>query len=206
MDWYEGFFEGDWQDLQRDRYTAEQATAIASGVATRLNLGDGSRVLDVPCGTGRIALALAAMGVHVTGVDACGAFLADARREGAGASPAPEWHLRDMRDLPWEGRFDAVLNHWTSIGFFDEAGERAFAAALHRVLKPGGALLVETTTLETICARYKDRYWSVCAGMPVLEERTMDWLTGRMRTDWTFLRDDRVSSRRTSDLKMYSCA
>lgn len=206
MDWYEQFFEGDWLDLQRAHANEERDASIAEALMQRLDLRPGNEVLDVPCGNGRIAVALARRGVHMTGVDRTAPLLEEARLGASELDVPSEWHCLDMRALPWERRFRAVINYWSSIGYFDEQGEAMFAGALFRALEPGGALLVETVALETLVAHWQARGWSEIAGMKVLEERSVDWRTGRVRTEWTFLRDDRVSSRRSSDLKVYACA
>src|ERR1700691_3762550 len=53
----------------------------AAEIIGRLELPAGARVLDAPCGTGRIARRLAAAGLDVTGVDASTQFIAMARAE-----------------------------------------------------------------------------------------------------------------------------
>lgn len=108
-----------------------------------LRLHPGDRVLDVATGTGKLALAEAAVvgpGGRVIGLDASGEMLARARRASDAAEPVVEWLQADAMVLPFDdGSFDAV-----SIGF----GLRNlpdFAAALvemGRVLRPGGRLAV----------------------------------------------------------------
>lgn len=206
MAWYEGFFEGDWLELQRTFSTAAKGEAVAEALVRRLGLPVGAEVLDVPCGHGPLALALARRGLRVTGVDLTAALLDDARRAAASEGLAVDWQLRDMRDLPWSRRFDVALNWWSSVGFFDEPGEEAFFAALHGALKPGGALVLETLVLETLLPGLQERRWSDAGPLRVLEQTQVDWLAGRARTEWTFEREGRVTSRRTSDLRIYSVA
>lgn len=206
MAWYEDFFEGDWLDLQRAHSTFEKGDAVAAALCARLALPAGARVLDVPCGHGPVALGLARRGHVVTGVDRTRALLDDARRAAAEAGLDVGFEERDMRDLPWTERFDLVVNWWTSVGFFDAAGEQAFAAALARVLKPGGVLALEATVLETVLPQLQERRWSDVGPLRVLERTQVDWIQGRARTEWTFEREGRVTSRRTSDIRLYSVA
>jgi SAM-dependent methyltransferase len=98
------------------------------------------RILDIPCGTGRHALALAADGFDVIGLDLQPAYLRRARAEGLAACAAA-----DMRALPIaDAGCDLVLNLWNSLGYFlDAADEAAALAEFRRVLRPGGLVLVQ---------------------------------------------------------------
>ena len=73
-----------------------------------LGLGPGSRVLDVGCGPGRHAYALAARGIDVVGVDISERFIALAA---AGSSPHASFARGDARTLPVQpGSFDAAIS------------------------------------------------------------------------------------------------
>lgn len=138
-DWWEGFFSGLWLEVQRQFKSEEQTQAEADFIEKALALAPGAHVLDAPCGEGRIALTLAARGYQVTGVDITEPLLDDARRQAATRGLDVTWERRDMRDLPWEGAFDAVLCFWGSFGYFDDAGNIEHVQAVARALKPGGA-------------------------------------------------------------------
>lgn len=94
---------------------------------------DGS-VLDLGCGVGRLANALAADGIEVTGVDAHGGMLSH-------LSPAVTAVHADIADLSLGRSFDVVVlashlvNHPTLAG--------AFLATCRRHVAPDGAVLVE---------------------------------------------------------------
>jgi ubiquinone/menaquinone biosynthesis C-methylase UbiE len=59
---------------------------------------EGGAVLEVACGTGRVALRLARPGVRVVGLDRSAAMLAMARQKGAGM-PDVRWVEADMRSF-----------------------------------------------------------------------------------------------------------
>jgi 2-polyprenyl-3-methyl-5-hydroxy-6-metoxy-1,4-benzoquinol methylase len=87
-------------------------------------LEPGARVLDAPCGHGRIANRLARTGAHVTGVDITEPFLAIARNQAAEWGVEVDYRVGDMRELGFDGEFDVVLNWFTSFGYWDDDTNR----------------------------------------------------------------------------------
>src|SRR5918994_1203808 len=113
----------------------ELSDAQAELIWDLLGLSEGDEVLDVPCGHGRIANRLAGRGARVTGVDADTFFLEHARTDAAARGVEVDYVQGDMRELPWSERFDAALNWFTSFGYFDDEGNRAWLGTVHRTLK-----------------------------------------------------------------------
>jgi SAM-dependent methyltransferase len=109
-----------------------------------------SRVLDVACGPGLVALAVAASVGHVTGLDLTPAMLDKARelqwRRGLSNL---SWDLGRADALPYAaGTFDAVLTRFSFHHFIDP--ERALSEMV-RVCRPGGRVVVcdvYTTTAD----------------------------------------------------------
>jgi len=145
-----------------------------------LGLPSGARVLDVPCGQGRHAHLLAEAGFDVDGLDYSTKLLALARRRGTGARL--RYTRGDMRTLParWTGRFDAVLNLFTSFGFFAKpADDRRVIAEFARVLAPGGVLVWNGGSRDGVMARFLHRdWWQTENGTLIAHERTFDALSG----------------------------
>ena len=127
--------------LDEDRNRAE-----AEEIIETLGLRPGDRVLDAPCGHGRISNLLAARGVVVVGVDASGLFLEKARTGAANAGVTVDYRAGHLRELPLGPNedCDAVLNWFTSFGYFDDDGNKQVLREFHRALRPGGRLLLET--------------------------------------------------------------
>ncbi|MGH2460764.1 MAG: class I SAM-dependent methyltransferase [Chloroflexota bacterium] len=108
----------------------------------------GGPLLEIGCGTGRVALALAKAGFSVVGVDVSPAMLAVARDKVAAAGVARRVELvrADALDLKLDRRFPLAFVALNSFGHFSESDEPA--RALERIgehLEPGGLLALDLT-------------------------------------------------------------
>lgn len=111
-------------------------------------LGPGQRALDVCCGTGDIAFALAGAGAEVVGLDFSPEMLAVAAerleaRRARGQVPRPpaiQFVRGDALELPFpDARFDVVT---IGYGLRNLADFARGIGEMRRVLRPGGRLLV----------------------------------------------------------------
>ena len=80
----------------------------------------------------------------------------------------------------WTGRFDAVLNLFTSFGFFAEpADDRRVIGEFARVLAPGGVLIWHGGSRDGVMARFLHRdWWQTADGTLIAHERSFDALSG----------------------------
>lgn len=157
----------------------EAAREEVDGVVKLLDLQPGAAVLDLPCGPGRHSLELARRGYRVTGADRTTRYLDEAREKAAAESLTIEWHQADMREFRRPGAFDALLNLYTSFGYFENAAEdRRVAEHFFVTLKPGGRLIMDLMSKEILARIFQPRDWrEVAPGVYCLEERTVqqDW-------------------------------
>ncbi|MDQ1660110.1 MAG: cyclopropane-fatty-acyl-phospholipid synthase [Blastococcus sp.] len=111
-------------------------------VCRKLALQPGQRLLDVGCGWGSLVLhAAQEFGVHAVGVTLSReqAQFARARISAAGLADRVEIRLQDYRAVD-DGPYDAIA----SVGMAEHVGSsqlEIYAAALQRLLVPGGRLL-----------------------------------------------------------------
>lgn len=143
-------FDEDYLYFYDEILTPERSDAETEMIVELGGLGAGMTVLDAPCGHGRLANRLAMRGLTVTGLDATPLFLDVARKDAADLGVTVEYVQGDLRAIPWEDRFDAVVNWFTSFGYFDDETNRAVLAGFRRALKPGGRLLLETINRERV--------------------------------------------------------
>lgn len=139
-DWWETFFDDAYVEAWAADGAFESTGEAAAQLIDLLELGAGTRVLDIPCGFGRFAGPLHEAGFEVVGVDGSPDQIRLARER----NPGPDYAVGDMREPP-PGPFDAVLNLYTSFGYFDDPEEDVRCLrAWHDVLRPGGVLILET--------------------------------------------------------------
>jgi len=195
--WWEHFFEGLSVDLWLAAIAPEHTAREADVVERALSAPAGGELLDVPCGAGRLSLALTDRGYHMTGVDLSSEFLAHAR-SCAGADKV-SWERRDMRDLPWSNRFDGAFCLGNSFGYLDDDGNAAFLRAVWSALKPGARLVLETPMiLENLLPHLQDRPWWKAGDIYLLAANRYDHLRSRLEIEYTFISEGRIEVRQGS--------
>jgi SAM-dependent methyltransferase len=128
-----------WFEVFLETVPGEWTAGEVEGVCRRLPLPAYRRVLDICCGPGRHAAAMAARGYEVTGVDRDAEAIAQAR-----AAIDGRFLVLDQQDLGrLTGPFDAAMVLWQSFGYFDPAGNDDVLRAVHDLLRPGGRLLLD---------------------------------------------------------------
>jgi SAM-dependent methyltransferase len=196
VNWYENFFDGIVLDLWRKAVPREQTRAEADFLLTSLRLSAGAMVLDVPCGSGRHALELAARGMRMVGVDLSRDEIAEARKRAAAAGLSIEWRQADMRDLPWHAAFDGAYCFGNAFGYLDPGGMRAFVQAVARALKPGARFVLDSGMVaESVLPNLKSREWTQVDDILFLEENRYDARQSCVETTYTFVRAGEAHTR-----------
>ena len=203
-DWTEGFFGGLWQEAQLRMWTDEDNRAAADKIERVLQLRPGWKVLDMPCGDGRISIELAARGYEVVGVDITDRFLGEARRKANERGLSVRFERDDMRDVVFAAEFDAALNFGGSFGYFEEEGNTKVVESVFRALRPGGRFLIDTPIPETIFPRFRERLWSFAGDVLLLTENRYNHETGRIDGEWTIVSPDGRRETRHSSIRLYT--
>jgi SAM-dependent methyltransferase len=141
----------------------------------------GMRVLDVGCGTGIDALALAERGIHVVAIDFSEAMIAQlqAKVDDDNAVDARVLAIEDLQQLRGE-RFDGLISGFAGLSAVDDL--RGFARDAAELVRPGGRLVLHMLNRFSL--------W--------------EWLGYLARRDWPSARQ--VGRLRTREFTIGGCA
>ena len=185
----EKVFGEDYLDFYERLLTPERTQNEVEAIWHLLELEPGMDLLDLACGHGRIANALAERGVRVTGLDTTPRFLELASEDAATRGLDVEYVHGDMRSLPWSDRFDRVLNWFTSFGYFADDDNRRVLAETNRALTAGGRLAIENNNAAFILRNLREHDIDERDGNFMLERREFDPVTSRMMSERVVIRD-----------------
>lgn len=135
-------YSGMWFATFPDIVPSSQTILETTFIAEHLPLPHYSEILDLCCGTGRIAAPLADLGYEVTGIDNSATAISAARANASSSNP--KYELLDMRDvLSLNRRFDGVISMWQSFGYYDMDGNARIVELVAEVLREGGRFILD---------------------------------------------------------------
>jgi SAM-dependent methyltransferase len=142
------YAKGDWP-----RYSAQMARMLPA-VLERFGLWP-RKVLDLACGEGTFAVAMANRGLRVTGVDLSPEMLEIARQRAATEGARVKFLQQDMRSLSLRGRFDLVTCWFDSLNYLLEIDDlsRTFSR-VSRVLDENGVLIFDVNTIRGLAVEW----------------------------------------------------
>jgi SAM-dependent methyltransferase len=180
-DWYRSFFTAP-VNLFWEKMVPEAATAADLAFLQRNLPPSPARLLDVPCGAGRHALALGRAGYRVTGIDISAEAIGRTSATAAGEGLRIDFRCGDMVELEPGGAFDAALCLGNSLAYFAPPKLADLLARLGGSLAQGGRLI-----LDTYC----------CAEsiFPLAQEREVEFDGGTYRSRYCY--DARASVLKT---------
>lgn len=142
--WNEAYVSGKFLEHWEYRSPSQELVAV---VAAGLVPSEAT-TLDVGCGSGVEATFLAQCGFRSIGVDLSGAAIELARARSADAGVQVEWHVAPVAALPLPDDSVDFANDRGCLHGIEPEDRGAYAAELHRVLRPGAPALVRGCRVE----------------------------------------------------------
>ena len=171
----------------------ERTQREIDGVVKLLDLRQGDRILDCPCGYGRHSRELATRGFEVVGCDINHEMLEPALNSTRGLSNV-QFVKENMVHLEFSKEFDAVVNLFFSFGFFDsDEDNNQVLRNFYRALKPGGRFLMHTdiNVPRIVSGTYKlHETRQLKSGRQLEISETCDLENKRLEGRWCLLSED----------------
>ncbi len=139
-EWFRHWFDSPYYHLLYKHRDAEEASRFIANLTDHPALPSEGHLLDLACGKGRHALQLAKAGYRVTGLDLSPDSIEEARKN---PHPNATFLVQDMRTSFGVEEYDAVLNLFSSFGYFGGEEDARVIRNVYDALRPGGAFVLD---------------------------------------------------------------
>src|SRR2546427_3969415 len=171
--------------------TGEEQARDLHAILERFGVPADGRIIDAPWGIGRHAPRLAKIGYQTVGLDLPPVFVARATelatREGlAGRATFQVGDLRRLTEsVPATAPpFDAALNLWTSLGYYDEDTDVQILQEYAKLVRPGGILVIYIVNRDFVIRHFDPQGYAAFGDIVHIEQRHLDLASSRMRNEW----------------------
>ncbi|MES1213955.1 MAG: class I SAM-dependent methyltransferase [Bacteroidota bacterium] len=185
------FFDGQYKDLWRSFIPEELTKRELDFIFQYFNLRPGNKVLDIMCGYGRHAIALARKGMHVTAVDNLSDYIDDIHKTVVTENLSLQHIQSDILNFKTAEKFDLVICMGNSINFFNEKDCLVLMQSVADSLNPGGKFLINSWSLaEIIIKNFTEKSWSDDGDYKILTDSEFLFNPTRMETDFFIIDKD----------------
>jgi len=115
QNWYSSWFDTPYYHILYKDRNYREAQVFMDNLTHYLNLPEKAKVLDLACGKGRHSIYLNQLGYDVLGADLSENSISEASKN---SNETLHFKVHDMRE-PFEEKFDAIFNLFTSFGYFE---------------------------------------------------------------------------------------
>ena len=142
--WYESFFTGINCEMWERAIPDEMSSAEAAFLTDIMEIGNGSEILDIPCGFGRLAIPLATRGLNLTCIDISERFLSALDKKVKEENLSIRTIHGNILSMDLTGAYDGAFCIGNSFGYFDYAGMVIFIKKLSACLKPNARFIIHS--------------------------------------------------------------
>ncbi|MCC6287942.1 MAG: methyltransferase domain-containing protein [Chitinophagaceae bacterium] len=153
--WYETFFEGINCEMWEKADTSEWTSTEVAFINDVLHLPADSKILDMPCGTGRHSVMLARQGFQVTAVDISAEFINNLRKTVEAEHLTICVAQADILLVQLNEMFDGAFCFGNSFGYFTYDNMQKFIQKVAGALKPGAKWIIHSGLIaESFLAKF----------------------------------------------------
>lgn len=165
------YFDGHYKEIWRSFIPEALTKAETDFILQETGLGTGSKVLDLMCGYGRNAIALARKGIEVTAVDNLHDYIDEINRTVGDEALPVKAVQADVLSFSSSEKYDLVLCMGNSVSFFNEQDSRKLFAIIAGALKKGCKFIFSSWTIAEIALRnFNSKSWSYVGDIKFLSD------------------------------------
>jgi len=199
--YFDGYYKEIWRNIIPDELTNKEVDFIFS----YFNLQQESSVLDIMCGYGRHAIALAKKGIKGTAVDNLPDYINEIKKIAEKENLPLQAFQADIANYKTESLFDLVICMGNSLNFFTPQDTSRILASISSSLKPGAHLLINTWSLAEIVIKiFKDKSWSKVGDLKLLADSKFLFHPTRIETQSIIISADGKEEIKTGIDYIYS--
>lgn len=173
--WYIDFFTKYYLPFLGHKKNPSKTKKEVGFICRALDLSKKAKILDLACGQGRHSVELARKGYQITGLDLNKNLLNLAKKSAKKKRVGLRLIQSDMRKIPSENEFDAVISMFTYFGYFKKERENLkVLREVFKVLKPGGLFLLDLMNKKWVLQEYLGKTWQEIKKSYILEDRSFD--------------------------------
>lgn len=175
--WYKDFFEKYYLSIYFKKEAFKNTQEEVKFIIKTLNLPKGAKILDLACGQGRHTIGLAKRGYEVIGLDLNNDLLNVAKKDAKKEKVKLRLIQGDMRGKFFKNEFDAVINLFSSFGYFENEQENIKVLEnINKSLKSNGKFLIDLLNKKWFLRKFHStkRTWFKIKNDYILEENYFD--------------------------------
>ena len=203
----DSYFDGYYKEMWRTIIPEELTVREVDFIVPYFNLQPGNTVLDLMCGYGRHAIALAKKNIGVTAVDNLDSYIKEIKQVAQKEKLTINAVRSGAIEFKTDDTFDLVLCMGNSLNFFNASDTALILANISSSLKTGGNLLINTWSLAEIAIKqFKERNWTYVGDFKFLVESRYLFHPTRIETEHFIIAPDGKSESKSAIDYIFSIA
>lgn len=203
----DSYFDGYYKEIWRSIIPAALTVKETDFMMQYFELKPGSKVLDLMCGYGRHAIALAKKRIEVTAIDNLGDYINEINDTAENEQLPIKATREDIIHFHADGLFDLALCMGNSLNFFNAADTISLLSAVAEKLKDKGHLLINTWSLAEIAIKsITAKSWSEVDGMKFLTSSEYLFHPTRIESESIIIAPDGTTEMKIAIDYIYSVA